>query len=139
MNDSSATRTPSGPGPLKPLAGELLRMVQLRRELAALEIGHDRALLRRFLLVGGPAAVLTLVGAPLLLLAAARAVAHTLGWDETLSILAAGALFTLPGAVMLILAIRKLRAQFCALRGTLAELNEDLVWLREWTERDDAQ
>jgi uncharacterized membrane protein YqjE len=120
------------------LAGELLRMAQLRRQLAALEIGHDRALLRRFLLVGGPGAVLTFIGAPLLLMVAARGIARALGWDDTASILAAGSLFALPGVIMLVLALRRLRAQFCGLRGTLAELNEDLVWLREWTERDDS-
>ena len=63
----------SGPwGPAaRQTAGELAQMIQLRRELAELEVRHDRALVKRFLIVGGTAALLVVCGLPLLLTAAA--------------------------------------------------------------------
>ena len=57
------------------LGAELSHMMSLRRELAALEIDHDRQLIRRCLVAGSVGAVLALSGTPLLLQVAAEGLA----------------------------------------------------------------
>jgi len=80
-------------------AGEVARMLQLRRELAELEIRHDRSLVKRFLWVGVPAAVLVLCGLPLLLTAAALRLGQTTELEAALWLLFLGAVLVLPGLV----------------------------------------
>ncbi len=117
-------------------AGELARMMQLRRDLADLEIRHDRALVKRFLIVGGTAAVLVLCGLPLLLTSAALRLAQVTDLKAAVWLSFFGAVLVLPGIVALVLSVRRLRAEFCGLRSTLAELREDLVWIREWASQE---
>ena len=118
------------------IAGELAEAIQLRRELAELEVRHDRALLKRFSLVGGLAAALLLCGVPLLLTAAAWWLAQVtelgfVGW-----LVGFGAVLVVPGTVGLAVGIRRLRGEFCGLQNTLAELREDSLWVREWAHQD---
>ena len=117
-------------------AGELARMIQLRRDLAELEVRHDRALVKRFLIVGGTAAVLVVCGLPLFLTAAALGLAQSTDIGTAVWLSFFGAVLVLPGTVAIVLSVRRLRAEFCGLRNTLAELREDLVWLREWANQE---
>jgi cobalamin biosynthesis protein CobD/CbiB len=120
------------------VGGELARMLQLRRELATLEFQHDRRLIRRFLLAGGVAAWLILSGCPLWLTAVALALSQVTTLSAVAWLSLGGVVLVLPGALLLVLATRQLRREFRGLHDTLAELREDLEWVREWVERDRA-
>ena len=135
MNDTSVNASAGGRTTARQIAGELARAIQLRRDLADLEISHDRALLKRFLLVGGLSVAIVLSGVPLLLTAIALGLSQVTevglaGW-----LIFFGAVLVVPGTVALVLAIRKLRSEFCGLQNTRAELREDLVWVREWADQ----
>ena len=124
---------------LRPLASELNRTVELRRRLAALELAHDRQLLRRGVIVGGIGAVMALAGLPMLLQAAARGLATVTLLSITSWMVIVGGVLLVPGLLLLAHTIRKTRSGFCGLQGTLSELHEDLVWLREWTQAEDSE
>ena len=47
-----------------------------------------------------------------------------------------GSVLLILGLLLLIAALSKCRSEFRGLRDTLAELNEDLIWLREWMPRE---
>ena len=132
---NASTSSPWGPT-ARQTAGELAHMIQLRRELAELEFRHDRALVKRFLMVGGTAAVLVVCGLSLLLTAAAWRLGQVTEFSPGAWLFFFGAVLVLPGTVAIVLSIRRLRAEFCGLRNTLAELHEDLVWIREWANQE---
>lgn len=135
----SSARETGGETPnrnLRHLAREATQSLQLRRELAELELGHDRVLLQRFASFGGVAIALIVIGTSLLLVTAAWELAAItqLSFSAWLALLGAACL--VPGNWVLWRSIRTVRREFCGLRGTLAELREDLAWLREWTQRE---
>ncbi len=136
MSDSDNSGTSPWKNAARQWTAELGHMVALRRELAVLEINHDRQLTRRCLIAGTVGVVLVLVALSLLLSAAADFLAQVSPLDPTAWNAILGSLLVLPGVLLLILTIRKFRAEFCGLRGTRAELSEDLIWLREWTQAD---
>jgi hypothetical protein len=138
MNDSGLNTPVGWSLTARRMAGEFVQAIQLRRDLADLEMGHDRALLKRFALVGGISAALVLCGVPLLLTAAAVGLSQVTELGVASWLVFFGAVLVVPGAVALSLGIRKLRSEFCGLQNTLAELREDLVWVREWTESGSA-
>jgi uncharacterized membrane protein YqjE len=135
---SEARLHTSGPwsSAVQQTASELARAIQLRRELAELELRHDRVVLRRFLSVGGIALALVACGLSLLLTAAADELARATDIRPAAWLSFFGAVLVLPGTVAIVLSVRRLRAEFCGLRNTLAELREDLVWLREWANQE---
>ncbi|MHB8970789.1 MAG: phage holin family protein [Pirellulaceae bacterium] len=136
MNDSNR-RTAAGWGATaRQIAGELVQAIQLRRDLADLEIRHDRALLKRFLLFGGLAAALVLSGVPLLLTAAALGLSQVTELSLANWLVLMGVVLVVPGTVALVFGIRKVCCEFCGLQSTLAELREDAAWVREWANRD---
>lgn len=136
MSDADTANPPQWDQRLRPLAAELSRMVDLRRRLAALEIAHDKRLITRSVIGGGAGVLAAIIGVTLLL----QAVASSLATD-TISATAwtviLGAVLFAPGILLLAHAIHKVRSRFCGLQGTLAEINEDLIWLREWTQAAD--
>jgi uncharacterized membrane protein YqjE len=111
---------------------ELGRMLQLRRELATLEVKHDHQLIRHCLLLGSLGAVLALAGLPLLLQIAAQGLANLTPLSATAWTLILGSTLAVPGLLLVAGAIKKFRADFRGLRDTRAELAEDLIWLHEW-------
>ncbi len=122
---------------VQPLATELSRMLELRRKLATLEFTHDYQLLRRNVIGGGIGVVMAMTGLPLLLQAAARQMGSVTSLSVTAWTLLFGTVLLALGTLLLGLAFRKTRSGFCGLQGTLAELNEDLIWLREWAQADE--
>ena len=132
MNDTSRHTSVGWGATARQIAGELAQAIQLRRDLADLEIRHDRALLKRFLLVGGIAAAMVLSGVPLLLTAAALGLSQVTDLGVADWLVFFGVVLVVPGTVALVLGIRKLRCEFCGLQSTLAELREDSAWVREW-------
>ena len=135
MHEQGDGHRPWGPA-LQQLAGELNQSLQTRRELAELEIGHDRSLLRRFAMVGGAATGVLLIGVSLLLTAAAWELSQVTDLSFATWLTLLGIVLCVPGSLALARGIHTLRTEFCGLRGTLAELREDLAWLREWTHRE---
>ena len=134
MSDSQTIERSPWKQHLHGLVSELSQMLQLRRDLAALEIAHDRRLLRRAIILGGIGAVMVVTGLPLLLLAAAAKLGtvtqiNGIGWTVILALA-----LVAPGAWILAQTVRKTRSNFYALRGTLSELQEDLIWLRDWVD-----
>jgi uncharacterized membrane protein YqjE len=138
MNDTSRNTSVGGGAIARQVAGELAQAIQLRKALADLEIRHDRALLKRFLLVGGIAAAMVLSGVPLLLTAAARGLSQVTDLGFSGWLVCFGVVLVVPGTVALLLGIRKLRCEFCGLRSTWAELREDAAWVREWANQGPA-
>lgn len=136
MNDSGLNTSTGWGANARQIAGELAEAIQLRRELAELEVRHDRALLKRFSLVGGLAAAMVLCGVPLLLTAAAWELAQVTELGFAGWLVGFGAAFVVPGTVGLAVGIRRLRGEFCGLQNTLAELREDSLWVREWAHQD---
>lgn len=130
--NSGDTRNPN----LRHLAREATQSLQLRRELAELELGHDRILLQRFAGFGGVAIALIVIGTSLLLVTAAWELAAITQLSFTAWLALLGAACLVPGSWVLWRSIRTVRREFCGLRGTLAELREDLAWLREWIHRE---
>jgi uncharacterized membrane protein YqjE len=120
------------------LASDALEMLELRRELAELEIRHGTRVGKRLAIAGGAGAVLIITSLPLLL----TSLAHGLSTWTRLSpanwILILGGFSLLLGAGIGWAAYQRFRSDFTGLKSTLAELNEDMVWLREWTETQQA-
>ena len=139
MSDATRSKPPQEASRISRLVDEFGRMLRLRRDLAELEIRHDYRLVRRFAVTAGVGVALTLVAVPLLLFV----VAHGLEGMTRLSrvdwLLIFGLALVVPGLTISVVAVRKFRTGFCGLRSTLAELNEDLVWLREWTGRSESE
>jgi uncharacterized membrane protein YqjE len=112
---------------------DVAEMFELRRRLAELEIKSDIAASRRLAVFGGIGAVLALAGLPIVLMTlAAYADAHWTNVSFPWISLASGAALLVAGALLMLAAWRRFRYEFLGLRETLAELREDVVWLREW-------
>jgi uncharacterized membrane protein YqjE len=121
---------------LRSLAGELREMFRLRWELLRIEAVADLKNVRRLLIATAVSGVLVLTSLPLMISAAADALAGVWqiarwGWllifAATLVILAAGIAF---------LAWRHFRRRIVGFQETLEELNEDRVWLEEWLRKN---
>ncbi|MFO7903545.1 MAG: phage holin family protein [Planctomycetota bacterium] len=139
MSDARDAESPVWIQRLRAMAGELGRMVHLRRELAELELHHDYRNIRRLAVVGGLGLGFVLIGLSLLSSAAAHKLAAVTdvsaqGWMTGL-----GLVLILPGICILALGIKKFRADLRLFRGTVAELREDVAWLREWMQQADSR
>ncbi len=131
MSETRDNATPVWKQRVRLFAVELREAVNLRRELATLEIEHDRQLLRRGIIVGGIGAIMAVVGLPLLLQGTAQWLATMTRLSVTTWTLIFGTLLLVPGTLLLVRTIRRSRSSFCGLRSTLPELNEDMVWFRD--------
>ncbi len=118
-------------------ASDALQMLQLRRELAELEIRHDASAGRRLAIVGGAGTVLILSSLPLWLNSLAIGLSTWTSVSHVVWLLLLAAFSFSVGVAVTWSAYRRFRREFSGLRGTLAELNEDVIWLREWTERSE--
>jgi uncharacterized membrane protein YqjE len=135
QDSGNETRQPN----LRQLAREATQSLNLRRELAELELSHDRILLQRFASIGGVAVALIVIGVSLLLVTAAWELSAVTNLSFTAWLALFGAACLVPGSWALWRSIRTLRREFCGLRGTLNELREDLAWLRDLTHREDVE
>jgi uncharacterized membrane protein YqjE len=132
MSDAPTREHATWKAPFQRLAAELGRNFQLRRELATLEVAHDRQLLLRGAIMGGLGVLFAIVGLTQLV----QSLAGYLAGVTTMGVIAwsliIGITLLVPGLLVVAFVYRNLRTHFCGLQGTLAELQEDLVWLREW-------
>lgn len=119
------------------LTREAMQMVELRRQLAELEVRHGIQCLRRVSILVGVGAVLALVGLPVFVICLAYGLEQ---WTRLTFIPAAlllGSLLVIPGVLLIGFALRGFRRGFHGLQHSLAELREDLIWLKEWAGQQD--
>jgi hypothetical protein len=121
---------------------DLTEMFALRRQLAEEEIRGNVAAARRLAIVGGAAAVLAMTGLPVAIVALAMVLDVHLDdrYDATVAwaLTGLGSASLILGLATLRAAWRRFRRDFVGLRESLAELKEDLIWLREFVESQDA-
>jgi hypothetical protein len=119
------------------LAADLQEMARLRWQLAQLELAASARQIRWLVIGLLIAGVVVLSSLPLLIVAAADALAGTAGisFAGWLLILALGLL--VGGIAGGWLVWRCFRRRFVGLEQTLEELREDAVWLQEWVGREE--
>jgi hypothetical protein len=117
------------------LAADLREMLELRAKLAQQELLADAGNVRRLARAAAVATGMGIVAVPLLVVVLAHWLEKWLGAAAFGWLLAAGILLLGAAAILAGLAWRRFRRDLVALSGTLEELREDLVWLREWTEK----
>ncbi len=132
MTDHPTRERVLWPQEARELARDAVEGLQVRRELLEVEVRHDVRSIRRLVVVGGIGLVLVLTGIPVLLVAAAQQLARTTSLGITVWSLILAAAVIGPGSIVLIVAIRHFRREFSGLHHSLAELHEDILWLREW-------
>lgn len=140
MSDRAETANPSVTGETRRFLAELAEMVDLRKQLAEEEIRSDLATARRLATGGGIGAVLVLTGLPVLVMFATGRVDAWIqsqqdqpgGWPWVT--LGAALVLLVGGVVALSSSWRRFRRDFLGLQESLAEIKEDLAWLREMLE-----
>ncbi|MCH8923749.1 MAG: phage holin family protein [Planctomycetes bacterium] len=113
---------------------DLRAMLAARWALGRLEIDVAVGQLKRLAIVLTSAAVLILTALPVLIVALARSLPHS-----TAILWFAGGALLLLGAIAGLIAWRRFRREFSPLEDSLAELHEDVTWLREWTRDEEAE
>jgi uncharacterized membrane protein YqjE len=120
------------------LVADLGKMVRLRWKLARLEVDSSATSIKRLAVFLSIAAALGLSAIPLVAVAIAAALDDTAGLPSTVWLLIFALVLSFVGGLTGTLAWWRFRRRFTGLEETLEELREDLVWLHEWTDRDDA-
>ena len=131
MAEKTADARPASP--IRLLCDDLRQGVELRWQLARLEVESDLRSAKQLIIGLSFAAVTGLAALPVLAVCLAQLLDGCLGLGDTawLAILGFGLL--LVGPAIGYAAYRRFRRRFVGLRQTLEELQEDLIWLREWT------
>ena len=117
-----------------PLGGDLREMAALRWQLALLELKADAAAVKRLAVVLTISAAMGLCGLSLLAVFAADVLDGLCGLSHTGWLLLLGSALLLGAAAAGYAAWRRFRRRFTGLEQSLAEVREDLVWLRECLE-----
>jgi hypothetical protein len=118
------------------LRDEVRESIELRRQLALLEIKADLRSARRLTIVVATAAVMALTALPLLLVSLAYGLDGCWGLSSGLWMLLFGAALAVAAPVTGLLAWRHFRRHFVGLRQTLDELREDALWMGEMIGKD---
>lgn len=109
------------------------QMITLRRELLAAEFQSDIVTAKRFSLLAASGCALSLCGAFMLVVMLAGLLD---GWIDRSNVpwatLSIGALALFSGSVLLLAARSGFRREFLCFRESRAEIQEDLLWMREW-------
>lgn len=139
MSDARDSKSSVWGRRIREISGELGRMIRLRRELAELELRHDYRKIRRLSVVGGIGMGFVVIGLSLLFSAAAQKLASVTEVGALAWLTGFGCALVLPGTCMIVLGVRKFRADIRLFQNTLAELREDATWLREWIQQVDSE
>ena len=129
-------QTRSNPAPLladvRQTWSDVAEMLALRRRLAETELRSDLAASKQLAISAGVGLVVAVTGLPVLVIAIAsfadRHFQLSFPWIST----ATGGVLLLGGSLFAWLAYTKFRRNFCGFQQSLAELQEDLIWLHEW-------
>lgn len=114
------------------LRTDAARMLESRWQLAALELKSSVAQLRLLAIALGGCSLAILCGLILLIPLAARRTALWLDWSaDSVAMIFGGGAFLI-GLIAAVIILRRFRRTFAPLEESLAELEEDLHWLKEW-------
>ena len=119
------------------LGADLREMLNLRWQLALLELRADLESTRRVAIALSLAAVVALTALPLLAAAGAEALNQCLGVSRGGWLLIFGVTLLCGAFLSGWLAWRRFRSRLVGLQETLEELHEDLTWLRQLTGREE--
>ncbi len=114
------------------LGADLQEMAALRWQLALLELKAGAAAVKRLAVVLAVSAVMGVCGLSVLAVFAADVLDGLCGISRSGWLLLFGLALLLGGAAAAYLAWRRFRRRFTGLEQSLAELREDVVWIREW-------
>ncbi len=121
------------------LGGDLYDLARTRLKLARLEAAEAIRSLRGLAVVLAIAGVLVLTALPVLVVALADGLHHTLGIARWGWLCIFGGGLLLGGVVLGWTRWRRFQREFVGLEETLEEFHEDVVWIREWLgERESA-
>jgi uncharacterized membrane protein YqjE len=116
---------------LSGLTADLGEMLQLRWELARLEIQADLGHLKRLAFIWGVAAVMALTSLPLFATCIADALDGRLGIARWGWLLIFGLALLCTAVICMYFGRLWFRRRFTGLKQTLEELREDLEWVKE--------
>ncbi len=116
------------------LTDELRALAAARWRLLQMELVSARDQVRKLAIVLFAAFCAVLVSLPVLIVAAGDALDGKLGLPRWAWLLASGLLLLTSACLSAWLSWRRFRREFVGLAESLEELQEDLVWLREWRE-----
>jgi len=122
-----------GASAIRLLCDDLRQAVELRWQLARLEVESDLRSAKRLIIGLSIAAVIALAALPILVVCLAQLLDGWLRLGSVAWLGIFGLLLLLVGPAVGYAAWRRFRRGFVGLQQTLEELQEDLVWLREWT------
>jgi len=117
------------------LGGDVQEMIALRWQLASLELRTAVNQLRKLAVALAIAATMGLTAWPLLAVHLAEALDGCLGVSRHAWLLFLALGLLLFAFLIGVFAYRRFRRRFVGLEESWEELQEDLVWLREWTEQ----
>jgi len=119
--------------PVRLLCDDLRQGVELRWQLARLEVESDLRSAKQLIIGLSLAAVTALAALPVLVVCLAQLLNGFLGLGSAAWLAILGFALMLIGPAVGYAAWRRFRRRFVGLQQTLEELQEDFVWLREWT------
>lgn len=129
----SATLKGNVPSSAGQIWSDAKKMVALRRQLLEYEVKSDLATAKRFGVLAAAGCVLGLLGAFIFLVLLAGLLD---GWIDRSQVpwatVSLGGVALLGGGAMLLSARSGFRSRLLAFRDSRAEIQEDLVWMREW-------
>jgi len=120
------------------MGSDLRESLLLRWQLARTEAEADLRSIKQLAVVLAIAIVMALSAVPILLVCLARLLDGWLGVPNTAWLAIFGLGLLIGGATAGHFGWHRFRNRFIGLQQTLEELREDIVWLQEWTKREDA-
>lgn len=114
---------------------DVAELLAARLELAQLEFQTSLAQVKRLAITLTFLGAVAITGLVLLLLLATELVGAQTGIHRYVWMAASGVTLVAASGAAIWVAIRHFRSDFTGLNDSLAELREDLLWIREWREK----
>ena len=111
-------------------------LVLLRRQLVEQELRSDVLTARRLGVLGGCGLGFSLTGLTVVVVMLLLQLGVSQQWSHYWWAVGVGAVLVLLGLAICGIAWTRFKRDFTGLRDSIAELKEDLLWLREWTEQN---
>jgi len=113
--------------------GDVRTLAEARWKLARLEVLTAAGEIKRLAIAAAAGGIVALVSMPVLVVALADLLEGTFGFGRAAWLGLFGVGLLASAVVVAWTGWRRFQARFVGLEETLEELQEDLVWLREWT------
>jgi hypothetical protein len=124
---------------LASLRADAAELAAARAELARLEWATTVQMGKRWAIVAGGCALVTIAGTTLLLSVGGEQLAKRFGGSPVVWQSAVGLVCVVLGVGGLAWLARRIRRNFRPFSGLSAELQEDAIWLKEWLGSDSSQ